>query len=362
MNRSGDREAMADKTQPMITGELYAGYAGESIRAFASSGGIVSAILTELLESGQIDGALVSRITSRDDHVVAETLLATTREEILACGGSSYIDTPVLQQVKALAGSDMRRVAVVALPCQVRALRSMMARDPQLREKFSPVISLFCRGTVKPAFYDDFLAREGIAPGMLETVKIHRKHVGGKAVFHLRNGEQHVVPFMKLNAYRLAGIHPKTLCAWCDEHLGVEADISVGDIFMREYKQRPIKYSAFVGWTDAATALLQDMRDRGLIEAEFVGWEKYQRKFAKIEKMSNTLASRYTAARIAGQKRPRQLPPNPGPFNLFHCLAWTLFYLNGRLSRSERGRRVLYALPSPVISFMAYLIKALSRL
>jgi coenzyme F420 hydrogenase subunit beta len=353
---------MPESSAPMIVGELYAGYADDSIRPFAASGGIVSAILTALLESGQIDGALVSRITSCGAHIVAETVFATTREEILACGGSSYIDTPVLQTVKELAKTDTRRIAVVALPCQVRSLRSMMARDPALRAKFFPVISLFCRGTVNPVFYDDFLRREGIAPETVETIKINRKHVSGEAVVHLHNGKQYHIPFMKLNVYRLAGIHPKPLCAWCAEHIGNEADISVGDIFMKEYKQRPIKHSAFVGWNEDAVSLLQNLYTGGKIHAEFVGWEIYHKKFAKIEKMSNTLASRYAAARIVGQKRPRQLPPNPGPLNPFHSLAWTLLYLNGKLSRTERGRRFLYNLPSPVISLMAYFIKALSRL
>jgi coenzyme F420 hydrogenase subunit beta len=218
------------KNQNTITierGELYAGYANATVREYAASGGIVSAILLALLEQGQIDGALVSRIQSTERRIVAQTHVARSADEIFAHGGSSYIDTPVLQKIHEMQDVE-GRYAVVMLPCQVRALEAMARRNPRLRQTFSPIIALFCRGTVNSAFYDDFFCKINISPEDVETVKVKRKYVGGTMYVHLHNQQLAAIPFVKINAYRQAGFHAKRLCAWCTEHLGIAADISVG--------------------------------------------------------------------------------------------------------------------------------------
>ena len=158
----------------IMVGELYAGYAcDESVRSSASSGGIVSAVLIHLLQRGY-DGAIVSRITS-DGSIRAVTKVVHTSQEVLDHAGSSYIDTPVLQTVKELckAGSlTGRRYAIVALPCQVRALRLIFRQKPELASVFNPVIGLFCRGNVQSLFYDDLLVREGIDPSQVLSVRV----------------------------------------------------------------------------------------------------------------------------------------------------------------------------------------------
>lgn len=340
-------------------GELYAGYALDSqVRAAASSGGVVSAILLELLARGHA-GALVSGIGSGPDGVQATTIVAATRDQVLAHAGSSYVDTPVLQTIRSLADAP-GPFAVVALPCQARALRRMIDRHDELRDKFWPVIALFCRGNVTAAFYDDFFRSMKIDPRRVRSLKVARGHVKGTVTARLDDESDLVVPFMKLNAYRLAGIHAKGLCAWCDEHDGEAADIAVGDIFMPEFKRREIKHSAFVARNARSRALLEELIARGCITAEPVGMDRYHRTFKRIERFSNQQASRKLPAWLVGLARPKG--PLSGRFNVFHSMAWLIIFLNARLSRSRWGRRWLYALPRAVISGMAFLVKGLSRL
>lgn len=341
------------------SGELYAGYAldGE-VRAAASSGGVVSAILLELLARGHA-GALVSGIVAGEQGVRAATMVATTRAEVLANAGSSYIDTPVLQKIHELRDAP-GPFAVVALPCQVRALRRLMERQPELREKFWPVIGLFCRGNVTEPFYDDFFRSMKVDPRRVQSVKVSRGHVKGRVVAKLGDGGEVSFPFMRLNAYRLAGIHAKSLCAWCDEHNAAQADIAVGDIFTPEFKRREIKHSAFVARDERCAALLEDLVARGVLTAERVGMDRYHQAFRRIERFSNQQASRRLGAMLAGMGKP--VGELSGRFNVFHCLAWTIILLNGRLSQSRWGRRLLYAMPRAMISGMAFVVKGLSRL
>jgi coenzyme F420-reducing hydrogenase beta subunit len=341
-------------------GELYAGYASdESLRKFSASGGIVSTLLVHLLDQKLVDGVLASRITSIDGHVRGVTSLVRNSAEISNFAGSAYVDTPVLQmvnEIKKLPG----RFAVVALPCQVRMLKTRMDSDPELRRKLFMVIGLFCRGNVREQFYDNFLHKFGIPVEDVESVRVSRSYVKGMVTVGLRNGKNVALPFMRMNAYRLAGVDAKALCAWCDEHTSEDADLAVGDIFSGEFKHKPIKHSAFIPHTHEAASLLQDLQERGIIHTTAVGLEYYRKTFMRIEQYSDQLVSRYPAAKIVGLAVPKQ--QKKGKVNIFHSLAWMIYFFNSRLSQTKSGRKVLFTAPSFLFLIQAYLIKGLSRL
>lgn len=298
-------------------------------------------------------------MTSRDGHLRGITTLARTRAEILEHGGSTYVDTPVIETIKQIK-NDAKKIAVVTLPCQARILQTQMVRNPELRQKIFLMIGLFCRGNVTEQFYQDYFNRFGINQAEVDSIRVRRKHVKGDIFIKMQNGTSLVIPFMTINSYRIAGIHLKPLCAWCNEHTAKSADIAVGDIFMKEFKKRKIKYSAFVAHTPEASTLLQTLQRRKIITAEYVGWARYKAIFGRIEKFSDTLASRCVAAKIVGLKGPERNKKEK--LNPFHVLSWVILFQNKRLSESEPGRRFLFSLPKPVISLIAFLVKGLSRL
>lgn len=350
---------MPVSNREIVQGELYVGYASdESVRSCASSGGVVSAVLIDLLERRIADGALVSRITPSAGRITGVTELARDRTDVLRSAGSSYIDTPVLKSV-AQTKDFPGRVAVVGLPCQIRILKRWLSRREELRERISVIIGLFCRGAVRRTFYEDLFARYRIDQSAVESVKVIRGHVKGDVVVSLKNGNRHIIPFRLMNSFRIAGIHALTRCLKCDEHLSREADIAVGDMFTPEFKKRPIKHSSFVCWSEHGVAVMEEMRKRNVIEAEYFGMEKYSKTFVRIERFSNQLGPRYCAASLTGIK---MTGGRQTFFNPFRSLAWTILFINSKISKTPRGRRFLYSLPSSVISLEALLVKALSRL
>ena len=363
---------MAENQTDIRQGEIYAGYATDiDIRAHASSGGIVSAVLVDLLKTGRIDGALVSRIESRggisgsggiSGTIRGVTEQAVDRAGILRSAGSSYIETPVIRSARDLQGIS-GRFALVGLPCQVRTLRRYLSARPELEERIPCVIGLFCRGTVAGSLYDDLFSKYGIDSSAVTSVKVRRGHIGGEVRIGLADGTLRTVPFRRMNSYRIAGIHSMPRCLWCDEHLAAEADIAVGDIFTGEYRKREVKHSAFVCWTGAGASFMEEISKKGLVTAEYFGTERYRRTFAGIEDFSNRLGPRYMAARLTGT-RPRGRPKDRPDFfvNIFHSLAWTIIFANNRLSRSTKGRKLLFGLPSWVIELEAMAVKALSRI
>ncbi|MBN1341320.1 MAG: Coenzyme F420 hydrogenase/dehydrogenase, beta subunit C-terminal domain [Phycisphaerae bacterium] len=349
---------MVSSDAEIMPGELYAGYACDAeVRSAASSGGVVSAILLHLLAKNAIQGALVSRIAFADGSVRGVTELACDRQEVLSHAGSAYVDTPVLRRLCACKEFN-GKVAVVALPCQVRSLRKLLARDEPLREKVAMVIGLFCRGAVTHRFYQDLLRRYRVDPNAVRSVKVGRGHYRGIVRVSLGDGQDRVLSFSRVNAYRIAGMHAKQLCMSCTEHLSEQADVSVGDIFTKEYKAEPIKHSAFVCRTQQAADLLQEMRQQGKLELRYFGMQRYRKTFKRLERYGSNLAPRRFAAMLTGVG-----PPGPMTwrFNPFHGLAWTIFCANSRLTRSDAGRRFAYRLPAPFVSLEALLIKALSK-
>ncbi len=114
----------------------------QGVREKGQYGGTVSTLLIHGLETGAIDGAILSGSSSRYS-LLPEPLLARSAEEVLSASGSKYTACPTLNILdKSLRQCD--KLAVVGRPCQVIALRKRMACDPEVGEKIALVIGLFC--------------------------------------------------------------------------------------------------------------------------------------------------------------------------------------------------------------------------
>ena len=123
--------------------EVFSGYTNwENIRQNGASGGIVSAILIALLERGEIDGAVVTKM---DDEypLQPKVYIARTAEEIIVSQQSKYLPVPVgviLQEIMKQEG----RYAVVALPCHIHGIRLAQQKMPRLRKRIVFQIGLIC--------------------------------------------------------------------------------------------------------------------------------------------------------------------------------------------------------------------------
>jgi coenzyme F420 hydrogenase subunit beta len=133
----------------------------ESLRAIATDGGVVTALLHHLLERRLIDGAIVSRIENvhQKTTVIGRVpLVATTREELYSAagsffGGSFHLEelgdqyttySPTLSAVKGLEGKHLQRVAMVGTPCQIRSIKKMQCLGVLPAHIIIYTIGLFC--------------------------------------------------------------------------------------------------------------------------------------------------------------------------------------------------------------------------
>jgi coenzyme F420 hydrogenase subunit beta len=215
----------------------YVGYpADNEIRYAGASGGVVTGLLIYLLEKGEIDGALVVGMDPEKPYK-SKGILATTKEEIIKAAQSKYCITPsmeALRRIRKLEG----RFAVVALPCQVHALRKLEALDRSLSKKIACILGLYCHCNLnqnghmeaisasKIDFDDieEFQFRGGGWPGGFHVIK---KDGIGKQLFPGCMSTSMNIMFRLYGAQR---------CYLCVDALAEFADLSFGDFWARDYE------------------------------------------------------------------------------------------------------------------------------
>jgi coenzyme F420 hydrogenase subunit beta len=212
-------------------------------------GGVVSALLIEQLESGEIDGALVAK-PSEGEPWKGVAHLAQTREDVIACAGSFYNQTLALGHLD-LKKYDLPpkpRIALVGTPCEIQGLRAMQQRPFYWgASKVDAVVLTVALLCTKSFDYEGLMLREiqakrGISLQDIDKIDIIR----GK--LYLYDGEGATLleePIRDFHGAALRG------CDECADFLGVAADISVGSVGSED------GYSSVLVWTDAGCSAFQ---------------------------------------------------------------------------------------------------------
>ena len=220
----------------------------------AQDGGVVSALLIELLESGEIDGALVAK-PSETEPWKGVAHLAQTREDVIACAGSFYNQTLALGHLD-LKKYDLPpkpRIALVGTPCEIQGLRAMQERPFNWgASKVDAVVLTIALLCTKNFDYEGLMPREiqaqrGISLQDIDKIDIIR----GKLFLYGDDGATLLEePIRNFHGAALKG------CDECADFLGVAADISAGSVGSED------GYSSVLIWTDAGCAAFQKVAPR----------------------------------------------------------------------------------------------------
>jgi coenzyme F420 hydrogenase subunit beta len=244
-NLKAARERFTARVSPSIPG--------------VQDGGVVSALLIELLESGEIDGALVAK-PSETEPWKGVAHLAQTREDVISCAGSFYNQTLALGHLD-LKKYDLPakpRIALVGTPCEIQGLRAMQQRPFYWgASKVDAVVLTVALLCTKSFDYEGLMLREieaqrGIPLQDIDKIDIIR----GKLYLYDDAGTTLLEePIRDFHGAALKG------CDECADFLGVAADISVGSVGSED------GYSSVLIWTDAGCAAFQHVAPRLEIRA-----------------------------------------------------------------------------------------------
>ena len=108
-----------------------------------SSGGVVTGLLQYLLETKQIDGAIV--VTRTSDSLGGEFVVITDPKELINSCSSKYAPVHFGRIFNKVAKEYRnKKLAIVARPCQLRALEKAEKVSPHLKQVITLKISIFC--------------------------------------------------------------------------------------------------------------------------------------------------------------------------------------------------------------------------
>lgn len=163
--------------------------ADESVRNLAASGGVVSAILMDALESGSVDGALVCQGIIKGGKVRTRFFIARDGRDVLSARGSQYVASPFNSEALSLIREFAGKLAVVGLPCNLSMVDRLSARHPAFSSKIALKISLVCGHNSQTALVDTLTSRlEKQAGSPLRAFRFRRGHWRGRLRAEFENG------------------------------------------------------------------------------------------------------------------------------------------------------------------------------
>jgi coenzyme F420 hydrogenase subunit beta len=189
-------------------------------------GGVATTILKSALESGLIDGAIVSGVNSSTPWLPTP-LVARSGEEVLLSAGTRYSYSPNLTALKKAVDEGLKRIAFVGTPCQILAVRRMQKAN--IKKFTNPIvftIGLFCSESFSyPGLMVEKI-QEGFGIDLMDVAKINIK---GRMLVYLKNGDVVKIPLKEIREYA----NPR--CSYCDDFSAELADISLGGIGLNDW-------------------------------------------------------------------------------------------------------------------------------
>ncbi len=234
------------------------------IRTRAQYGGVVTTVLSFALDSGLIDGVLLTKTMS---DKTPQPFLVRNSEDLAQCTGSNYMACPVLYGYNQFSKRDNagnNRLAIVATPCQVLAITKMKHKPPQNKPdaaNIKLVIGLFCTWALAPDRFYHFL----------------------KAAVNLDDVTKFDVPpppASRFDVYAKSGIVSLPLeqvrqftmpaCSYCTDMTSEFADISIGAAEGIE------KWNTVIIRTDRGEELWQALTSKNKVEVGELPPQNYE--------------------------------------------------------------------------------------
>lgn len=319
---------------------LRKGYAKEQeIRDYAASGGMVTALLCNLLRHGDIDGAWVTRTDFVNDELTYKTYIAVTEQEIREASSSVYMSIPLLKHIDLLEQFP-GKVAVVMTPCMMHGLERILEKRPELKEKVVLKLGLYCSGGHDIRATTLSMEKAGISPKDAKRLYYRRGHWRGMSSVLYKNGEEKTFSYAKLVcAYKNAYFFEKASCMSCRDHFAKSADLSFGDIWLKEMKKVSIKHTSCVIRNQKALDYFNRAVADGDLEASHISGKDM------VRSQKRALVFKYRCADTSGKRK----------WN--HKLAYSLAEKNRKFSM-ERPEK-LAKLPSWFIYYYMCFIRVL---
>ncbi len=347
-----------------IVSETQIAHAGDnSFREGGAGGGIVTALLADLLDRGVVDGCIVTRMKASSPWQ-GEAFVARTREELLESQGSRYMIIPV-NEVFQLLSTLEGKYALAALPCQVHGYRLMQKKAPALAAKIHVAIGLFCGGSLEPCVVTDLLRTKGIRTSEIESFEFRGGEWPGSMRAIMKGGTPRPLHYSnyKDGAYNyLISLYMPARCQTCLDGSNLFSDLSVSDAWTKDedgnYKFK--SHSRILVRTPRGAEVVKQAAQSGAIVAQSVSDDpSYRTHKIQTKRKGLNAPLRVDRLRRRGKPAPQYDRPTPeatGKERLFERFASGLLWLGTHKTlRFLLVKFLMSKLAIPLIKLRIYL-------
>lgn len=219
-------------------------------------GGAVTSILLYMLDKNIVDAVVVVK---KAKGLQGEVIVAKNREDVIKAAGSKWSVVPFTLKLKdTLLSLDIRKVALVGLPCQAQYLHQVKnypLLETDFGDKIGYIISLFCLGTFATEAFLAYIHRvKGVSPEKIHSIRFKKGYL---TVIHddgeLKLSMNDILPYMQLG------------CLICPDYTGVLADLSAG---VSEYYP---EHTILITRNTSIDNLVREAAKRNYLEIKEVG-------------------------------------------------------------------------------------------
>ena len=183
--------------------------------------GITTRIAERLLETGAVD-AVLTMAPDPQDRWRPVPVVVTDPADLAACRGMRMGYAPLLAELEPAIEKGHRRLAVIAIPCQVYALRAIEAT---LDIGKLVVIGTPCSDNTTTERFHAFLSLLADDPDTITYLEFRADY---HVELRFRDGRTQLIPFLKLPISKLPSDFFPLTCRTCVDYTNRLADITVG--------------------------------------------------------------------------------------------------------------------------------------
>lgn len=205
-------------------------------RVGGASGGFITELIRHHIESGEVDGAIVTK-TEGDNPLVATSYIARDFASLFPSKGSKYAPVSsctALKDVLAVPG----RYIFVGAPCMVEGLERLKKQLRVLNERIVLTVSFVCAGQPSREATRKYIENDGKVQ-LKDVRRISYRGAGWPGRFQVHGQNDRLLmdrPLLGGSLKHVVGVNHPLKCELCLDHWGHFADIVVSDPWTKEVK------------------------------------------------------------------------------------------------------------------------------
>lgn len=301
----GIRPLNSEEGDPLlgVIENCFLGYSlNQEIRFKASSGGVITSLNIQLLESRSIDGVICLR-QSWNSIYKNEAVLIKKGDEIISAAGSRYAPAYVCCGLKDLPLKKGGKYAFVGKPCDIQAI----AKYTEIVKDYTFLkIAIFCARTPTMSATKEILKRYDIDDRTVKDINYRGNGWPGFFTVYNYKGE-----LLLKKDYR--DVWDNILCKreyfskrcfFCHDCTGEFADISVGDAWLKELPESSDGHSVVITRSKAGSNYIQECIDKKILFLEIIETDTVKKAQKGLLHNKQNIYIKRFVARFFGEKVP----------------------------------------------------------